>query len=104
MQFALRFDPNPLIHCLHHPAVRVLILKSIIWLPYIFVVGKWNLKAKAIQKHLAAKENQNQVKITQLPNLQAKKHCQQAASSLVLKNPPKTLTWRRQNWKGLPCP
>ena len=76
MQFALRFDPNPLIHCLHHPAVRVLILKSIIWLPYIFVVGKWNLKANAIQKHLAAKENQNQVKITQLPNLQAKKPCQ----------------------------
>ena len=27
MQFALRFDPNPLIHHLHHPAVRVLILK-----------------------------------------------------------------------------
>ena len=74
MQFALRFDPNPLIHRLHHPAVWVLILKSIIWLPYIFVVGKWNLKAKAIQKNLAAKENQNQVKITQLPNLQAKKN------------------------------
>ena len=36
----------------------------------------WEVAFKAKQKNLFTKENQNQVKITQLPNLQAKKPCQ----------------------------